>query len=145
MPSAQERAKTLAKEMMKALKESKTAEARARQLSKEVEQALAEARAEAESALTIIEFPSGRYECKSCGHSTLFTEPTQNLPACDNCGHREYVGAEPKITKKKPPPPKKFPAGMYECASCGARVAVVEGSDALSPCDLCGHEKLRAL
>jgi DNA-directed RNA polymerase subunit RPC12/RpoP len=145
MPSAKERAKALAKEMMQALKESKAAEARAKQLSKEVEQALAEVKAETESSLIITEYPSGRYECQSCGHSTLFTEPTQNLPACDNCGHRKYVGAEPKIIKKKPPPPKKFPAGMYECANCRARVAVVEGSDSLSPCDLCGHKKLRPL
>jgi len=145
MPSAQERAKVLAREMMKAMKEAKAAEARARQLGKEAMQILAEAKKEAEAARTVFEYPSGSYECKSCGHMVLFTEVTRELPVCDNCGNREYAGAAPKITKTKAPTPKKYPAGMYECAGCSARIIVAEETDAPSPCDLCGADKLKAV
>src|ERR1700693_2629554 len=98
MPSAQERAEALARGMMKDMKEAKDAETRARQLGKEAMQVLAEAKIEAEAARTVLEYSSGSYECKSCGHMVLFTEVTRELPVCDNCGNREYAGSAPKVT-----------------------------------------------
>jgi predicted nucleic acid-binding Zn ribbon protein len=143
MPSSQERAQALAREIKDAMKAMKAAEAKIKELGLELTQALDRARVEAEAARTIVEYPTGRYECSACGHSTLFTEPTSELPACDNCGQRNYVGHEPKITKIEPPAPKKFPAGMYECVACGARTAVGVDTDELSPCDLCDRTEFK--
>ena len=86
MPSAQERVQLLAQELKKALKEAKAAEARAKQLGEEVMHALAAAKAEAEAASIIVEYPVGRYECKGCHQSTIFSHPYRELPVCDNCG-----------------------------------------------------------
>ncbi|MEW6332182.1 MAG: hypothetical protein AB1560_12055 [Pseudomonadota bacterium] len=145
MPSAQERARELAREMKKAIMEAKTAEARAKRLGDEVLLALAEARKEQEEASEIIEYPVGRYECKRCGQGSIFSQTYRELPACDNCGSTEYVGAEPTITKITPPPPKNHQAGMYECGSCRTRIVLPEDMDVLPPCDICGGHKLRAV
>lgn len=128
--------------MKQALREAKAASARARELGDAVLQALAEARAEAEQARTIVEYPTGRYECKHCRQSVLFTEPTAELPACQNCGSREYLGAAPTITRIQPPAPKQYPAGMYECDACKTRVVLAFDVDVLSPCEFCGANKL---
>lgn len=143
MSSAQERAKELAREMKRAIMEAKTAEARAKRLGEEVLLALAEAKKEAEAAGTIVEYPIGRYECKQCGVSSIFSQSYRELPACDNCGSHEYIGAEPTITKITPPPPKQYAAGMYECVACRTRVVVAEDMDVLTPCDVCGAYKLK--
>lgn len=145
MPSAQERAQALSREMMKAIRAANAAEARAKRVGEDVMRALAEARAEAEAARVIVEYPTGRYECSRCRQAVLFTEPTRELPACQSCGGREYTGQEPVVTRIAPPPPRKFPAGMYECGACGERVALAVDSDVPSPCDLCGADKLRPL
>jgi len=145
MSSAQERAKALAQEMKRAIMEAKTAEARAKRLGEEVLLALAEAEKEAEAVSTIVEYPIGRYECKQCGAGSIFSQTYRELPACDNCGSREYAGAEPTITKITPPPPKKYSSGMYECAGCRTRIVLAEDTDELSPCDVCGAYKLRAV
>jgi Zn finger protein HypA/HybF involved in hydrogenase expression len=145
MPSAQERAKLLAQEMRRAIMEAKTAEARAKRLGNEVLLALAEAKAEAEAASVIIEYPVGRYECRQCGHGSIFSQPYAALPACDNCGSHEYVGADPTVTKITPPAPKRYGVGMYECAACKTRVVLAEETDVLSPCDICGADKLKAV
>lgn len=145
MSSAQERARVLAQEIKKTVRGIKAAELRVKRLGDELKRTLAAARAEAEATRTIIEYPTGRYECKRCHHGTLFTEPTTELPACDNCGAREWVGHEPTVTVIEPPPPKRYRAGMYECEHCGGRTAMAEDMDELTPCDLCGMAKLRPL
>lgn len=145
MSSARERVKALAQEMKRAIMEAKTAEARAKRLGEEVMLALAEAKKEVETESIIIEYPIGRYECKRCGVSSIFSLPYRELPPCDNCGSREYVGAEPTITRVMPSPPKRYAAGMYECAACRTRVIVGEDTDELTPCDICGAMKLRPL
>ena len=142
MQAAQEHAKTLAEEFRNAVKQMKAAEARVKQLGAELTQALAQARAEAEAARTIVEYPAGRYECAKCSHVMLFTVPTRELPACDNCGSREWSGHEPRVTTVETPA-KTYAAGMYECTQCGARTALAVDTDELSPCELCGADKLQ--
>ena len=64
---------------------------------------------------------------------------------CENCGSREYKGHEPEVIEIKPPPPKRYQAGMYQCDSCGARVALAEDTDDLPECDFCAGGKLKPL
>ncbi|HKR58084.1 MAG TPA: hypothetical protein VJS64_00015 [Pyrinomonadaceae bacterium] len=144
MSSAEERAKAIAAEIKATMHAIKAAEARIVTLGHELTQTLDQARAEAEAALTVVVYPSGRYECADCGHSTLFTEATRELPACDNCGHRNYVGHDPVVTKYEASPKKKYPAGMYECR-CGSRTVVVADTDEVSSCELCGAIEIKPI
>ncbi|MHB8743738.1 MAG: hypothetical protein ACYC9L_11500 [Sulfuricaulis sp.] len=145
MSLAQERVKMLAREMKQAVMQARAAEAHVKRLGEEVMLALAAAKKEVEAESIIVEYPIGRYECKRCGVSTIFSLPYRELPSCDNCGSREYLGAEPTITAVTPSPPKRYAAGMYECAACHTRVVVAEDTDELTPCDICGAMKLRPL
>jgi len=145
MTTAQERARLLAAEVQQAIREAKAAEVRVKELGDALMQTLAEAKAEAEVERTIVEYPTGRYECKGCRQSVLFTEPKRVLTPCDNCGSTEYIGAEPIVTKITPPPPKKYPAGMYACAGCGTRVVLAVDMDDVSPCEMCGAVGVKPL
>ncbi|GMR17893.1 MAG: hypothetical protein BMS9Abin33_0288 [Gammaproteobacteria bacterium] len=145
MPTAQERAKALAKQVMAAMKQARAAETRAITLGEEMKKALLEAKAEAEAAARVVIYPSGRYECTQCGESVLFTEESTDLPECAMCGSRSYKGHAPRVLEQKRPPPKKYPAGMYQCTSCSARVAVAVDTNELSACDLCGQDSIKAV
>jgi predicted nucleic acid-binding Zn ribbon protein len=141
MSDAKALAESIAAEIKKAMKEARVAEARAAALGKELMKVLAQLRKE-NAPRKIVEYPSGRYECKACGQITMMTTPFSELPECDNCGSRDYNGPEPKITVVQPPPPKRFPAGMYQCEACGARTALVNDTDEPPVCDFCGEARL---
>jgi DNA-directed RNA polymerase subunit RPC12/RpoP len=146
--SAQQKAESLAKQVMQAMAESKAAEARAISLGKKMMAAVAQAKKEAkeaaEAASRVVEYPSGRYECGQCGQSVLITNATNKLPACDNCGSNKIKGHEPKVTVIEPPAPKKYAAGMYVCSTCETRAAVAVDTNNLPDCDYCGS-KLKPL
>lgn len=93
----------------------------------------------------IVEYPTGRYECARCGEAVLVTEVTDTLPECSRCGGRNYKGQSPKVSVPKPPPPKKFDAGMYQCGACGERTIVAEATDELPGCTLCGGHNLKPM
>lgn len=145
MPTKQEHIEILTGEIKKAIYAAKAADAKVKQLGEQLLQVLAEARAEAEAARTVPLYPTGRYECAKCKHSTVLTAPTHALPICDNCGSRDWVGHAPTLTQVEPPAPKKYPAGMYECAKCGIRTAVAIDTDEGSPCEICGATELKPL
>ncbi len=143
MSTPRERIEQLTAEIKKAIHAAKAADARVKQLGDQLMHVLAEARAEAEAARTVVEYPTGRYECAKCRQSTLLTQPARQLPTCDNCGSREWVGHEPTVTKLQAPAPKKYPAGMYTCAKCGIATAVGADTDEGSPCEICGATELK--
>lgn len=137
---------TMSKSKSKAGLDTKVgSETRSKSRVKDESSAKANDRPKAEIVKKIIEYPIGRYECKGCGQSVIFSQAYRELPPCDNCGGREYRGHDPKIIEIRSPPPKKYSAGMYQCTACGTRVAVAEDTDKLSPCDFCGSLELKLL
>lgn len=37
---------------------------------------------------------AGRYRCDNCGYVVRITSDAEALPACPNCGHREFTKLE---------------------------------------------------
>lgn len=144
MANIDEKTRLLAEDLRKAMKDLRAAEARVQALTRELQKMLDAPRPAAEPE-KIVEYPPGRYECAACGQSAILTRAARELPECDNCGSREYRGAEPKVSVLKRPAPKRFPAGMYQCAGCGARTALVGDMDEVPVCEYCGAARLERL
>jgi Zn finger protein HypA/HybF involved in hydrogenase expression len=146
MASAKERAQALSLEIREATRTARAASTRARKAGDEFRRVLVQVEAEAEAARNVVEYPGGRYECNACHQPVIFSDTLHELPPCDSCGSsRGYSGPPPRVLDVIPETPRKFSAGLYECTHCRASVALVEGSDTLSPCEFCGATEFRAL
>jgi Zn finger protein HypA/HybF involved in hydrogenase expression len=136
----------LSQEIRDTTRTARAASARARTAGEEFRNLLVQVHDEAEAARNVVEYPSGRYECNACHQPVIFTETQRVLPPCDSCGRSSgYSGPPPRVLDVTPATPWKFSAGLYECTQCRAPVALVEGSDTLSPCEFCGATEYRAL
>ena len=146
MATAKERAESLSREMREAIRTVRVASTRIRTAGEEFKRLLVQVQAEAEAARNVVEYPGGRYECNACHQPVIFSETQRAFPPCDSCGRSSgFSGPPPLVLDVLPTTPRKFSAGLYECTQCHAPVALVEGSDALSPCEFCGATELRAL
>jgi len=146
MASAKERAQKLSVEMRDAIRIARSANARARMAGEEFKTLLAQVEAEAEAARNVVEYPGGRYECNACHQPVIFTDTLREFPPCDSCGRSSgYSGPPPRVLDVIPATPRKFTAGLYECAHCRAPLALVDGCDALAPCEFCRATEFRAL
>ncbi len=146
MATAKEKALFLAQEIKAALQSARAAIAQARAASVEFKGLVATMRAEAEAARNVVEYPSGRYECKGCHQPVIFAVDQKSLPPCDACGRDiGYDGPPPRVLEVIPEAPRKFPAGLYECKQCRAPLALAEGADAVAPCEYCGGSEFVAV
>lgn len=146
MASAKERAQELSQEMRDAIRAARAANTRARTAGEEFRKLLVVIQSEAEAARNLVEYPVGRYECNTCHQPVIFSDTQRELPPCDSCGSSSgYSGPPPRVLDVIPDTPRNFPAGLYECTQCRAPVALVEGSDALAPCEFCGATEFRVL
>jgi hypothetical protein len=146
MDSAKERAQKLSQEMRSALRAARAGLSRANAAGEEFKALLIEVQAEAAAARNLVEYPAGRYECKGCHQPVIFPEARNDLPPCDNCGRSAgYDGPPPKVLDVVPEAPRKYRAGLYECKNCRAPQALVEGADALPPCEFCGAREFVAV
>ena len=139
MASAKEQAQKLAQDMRAAILVAREAIMRAHAAGEEFRRLLAPMQAEAEAARNLVEYPSGRYECKGCHQPVIFAVDQKVLPPCDTCGRNiGYDGPPPRVLQTIPDTPRKFPAGLYECRQCRAPRALAEGTDAMTACEYCG-------
>jgi len=145
MASAKERAQQLSQEIRDAIRAARAASTRARTAGEEFRKLLVQVEVEAEAARNVVEYPGGRYECNACHQPVIFTDTQSELPPCDSCGRSSgYSGPPPRVLHVVPATPRKFSAGLYECKQCHAPLALVEGSNALAPCEFCGAMEFRA-
>jgi len=139
MASAKERAQMLSQEIRAALRAARTGLGRARTAGEEFKALLVDVQVEAAAARNVVEYPSGRYECKGCHQPVIFPDTRNELPPCDTCGRNVgYDGPPPRVLDVIPEAPRKYSAGLYECKHCHAPLALVEGVDAFLPCEFCG-------
>jgi len=139
MASAKNQARKIAKDIQSALKTARAAITRAHDAGAEFRTMLVQVQAEAAAARNLVEYPSGRYECKGCHQPVIFATDQKALPPCESCGRNiGYDGPPPRVLKVIPEPPRNFPAGLYECRQCRAPRALVEGVDVMDSCDYCG-------
>lgn len=142
MATAKEQALKLSREIRDAIRTARTASARARATGEEFRNMLIQVEAEAEAERSVVEYPSGRYECNACHTPVIFSEIQREFPPCDTCGRRSgFTGPRPKVLDVIPATPRKYSAGLYECLMCHAPLALVEGVDAFPPCEFCGATK----
>jgi Zn finger protein HypA/HybF involved in hydrogenase expression len=136
----------LAQEMRAAIRAARAASTHVRTAGEAFRALLVQVQAEADAARNVVEYPGGRYECNACHQPVIFTDTQRELPPCDSCGRSSgYSGPPPRVLDVIPDTPRKYPAGLYECTQCRAPLALVEGSDALAPCEFCGATEFRAL
>jgi hypothetical protein len=139
MATAKEQALKLSREMRDAIRTARTASAHARATGEEFKTMLVQVEAEAEAERNVVEYPSGRYECNACHQPVIFSETMREFPPCDTCGRSSgFTGPRPKVLDVIPATPRKYSAGLYECVKCRAPLPLVEGVDALPPCEFCG-------
>ena len=146
MASAKEQAQKIAQEITTALQAARAAIMQAHAASAEFKKLLVPMRAEAEAARNVVEYPSGRYECKGCHQPVIFAVDQKVLPPCDACGRNiGYEGPPPKVLQVVPEAPRKFPAGLYECKQCRVPRALAVGVDVHAPCEFCGATEFVAV
>jgi len=139
MATAKEQALLLSREMRDAIRTARAASAQARAMGEEFRSMLVQVEAEAEAERNVVEYPSGRYECNACHQPVIFSETQRQFPPCDTCGRSSgFTGPRPKVLDVVPATPCKYPAGLYECLKCHAPLPLVEGVNALPPCEFCG-------
>jgi hypothetical protein len=146
MATAKERAQKLSREMRDAIRMARTASTRAREAGEEFKLLLVQVEVEAEAERNVVEYPSGRYECNACHQPVIFSETMREFPPCDTCGRSSgFTGPRPKVLDVVPATPHQYSAGLYECVKCRAPLPLVEGADALPPCEFCGATEFSAL
>ena len=132
--------------MRDAIRTARAASTHARTAGEEFKNLLVQVEIEAEAARNVVEYPGGRYECNACHQPVIFSETLREFPPCDTCGRSSgFTGPPPKVLDVIPATPRKYSAGLYECVKCQAPLALVEGIDALPPCEFCNSTEYGAL